>query len=438
MEPIGLFRPFTTSTSSPYSYLPGWEYSSGETYINQYTDSGDSYQPKTSFLFNGDKVDSSRYGFYQHEQVPPIDGESHLPISVVTLSPFLSSGTSLGWDWRSENWGENGPHTLGTSEGHDIEYIARDGLYPANLSIRHPEDNYSTTHNYRGIALRGPLIIAGWGFDIDNKPVPNKSVSYPEKPEMEFEENWLRKPSHWKCGPVDLRWDYERKVWTAPSPMKMVRVKMLNYGYGLIFEDQVQYDASGEAIAQTEYPYDNPDEEDIRKFSGYPIEINSDFSLFPGDIVCAYFDTSLNKYYAIASNREPRIYRTGILRETKYQPYYQCELSNIYYRVEVINYTTETTYDIYVAVPFIESSWATAVESGGRAISSGTEIGIISNWSNGRTEIVSVAGYGERQWIDIITDVSFDYDTCELVKAYKRILVLGVEDVPTSSSSSYN
>jgi hypothetical protein len=125
----------------------------------------------------------------------------------------------------------------GSDKGHDIEYIVRDGTHPAYLNIHQPTDNYSGSHNYRTIALRGPLVVAGWGFDIHNKPVPNASdAKLPDgttdpdieggNKKMRFLKDWLRKPHTWKVGPVDLRWDDDRKVWTSPSPHKMVTIEM--------------------------------------------------------------------------------------------------------------------------------------------------------------------------------------------------------------------
>lgn len=124
--------------------------------------------------------------------------------------------------------------------------------------------------NQRFMALRGPLVIAGWGFDTEGYPVPNASgepqeldnEGYPKRiaspaddtggfqdypgtilgknqqwdddkgqwsdpiKEDKFYKGWGLRSDLWPVGPVDLRWDHNRKVWTCPSPYKIVDVQL--------------------------------------------------------------------------------------------------------------------------------------------------------------------------------------------------------------------
>ncbi len=124
--------------------------------------------------------------------------------------------------------------------------------------------------NHRFIGLRGPLVIAGWGFDTEGYPVPNASGEpqvldangFPKrissltdanggfrdyegtilgknqqwdategswtKPQKEdkFYKGWGLRPDLWPVGPVDLRWDNNRKVWTTPIPYRIVDVQL--------------------------------------------------------------------------------------------------------------------------------------------------------------------------------------------------------------------
>ena len=59
---------------------------------------------------------------------------------------------------------------------------------------------------------KGPLYLSGWGYDICGLPVPasggidNTRIFHPDTPINR---------ALWKTGPVDLRWDDDRKVWTG-------------------------------------------------------------------------------------------------------------------------------------------------------------------------------------------------------------------------------
>ena len=122
--------------------------------------------------------------------------------------------------------------------------------------------DYPTLMNYRFLALKGPLVMTGWGFDTEGFPVPNssgepKSVDANGNPfkirdkydsvgtydpsmpgvilgknqvwdsangqwtdaykENTFAKSWGLRPDIWPVGPIDLRWDAGRKVWTSSS-----------------------------------------------------------------------------------------------------------------------------------------------------------------------------------------------------------------------------
>jgi len=97
----------------------------------------------------------------------------------------------------------------------DTNYITRDvvikdwGLntITPDESGAMPTTSFST---YRGLGLRLPAVGVGWGYDIDGLPVP----ANPDNPD-EFMDGHRYKMSEWKAGPIDLRWDESRGVWTA-------------------------------------------------------------------------------------------------------------------------------------------------------------------------------------------------------------------------------
>ncbi len=134
------------------------------------------------------------------------------------------------------------------------------GLAPSTLPLM----------NQRFLALRGPLILSGWGFDTEGYPVPNASgepkaldgdgfpiriespydasggsKNYPgsilgknqfwdqEKGrwsdpyrEDTFYKGWGMRPDTWPVGPIDLRWDHRRKVWTAAPEVIFAEVQL--------------------------------------------------------------------------------------------------------------------------------------------------------------------------------------------------------------------
>jgi hypothetical protein len=124
----------------------------------------------------------------------------------------------------------------------------------------HPEFTIDTSfkiaNNVRFFGLRGPLMIHGWGYDLEGYPVPNASgepklnndgniivdssgnmifknqTQNPDgswtKPYKEhtFYKGWGQLPGTWPVGPVDLRWDDNAKVWTVGANYKNVWIQI--------------------------------------------------------------------------------------------------------------------------------------------------------------------------------------------------------------------
>lgn len=66
--------------------------------------------------------------------------------------------------------------------------------------------------------LRAPMILSGWGFGLDGLPVPNGVVNDGQTVSgnpTEFDPKLKNQRSYWKTGPVDLRWDDQRQVWSG-------------------------------------------------------------------------------------------------------------------------------------------------------------------------------------------------------------------------------
>lgn len=61
--------------------------------------------------------------------------------------------------------------------------------------------------------FRGPLILSGWGYGLDDRP--SSPVAETGADSFSFDSDVVSDREKWKSGPVDLKWDKERKVWTT-------------------------------------------------------------------------------------------------------------------------------------------------------------------------------------------------------------------------------
>lgn len=171
------------------------------------------------------------------DSMPPFQyksvGQYNLSINQTYLNPMLSVAllnlTSGGSDWSARK--------AGTAGGFVIGSIAYGDSF----------ENYTTTHidteerikqlnkNFRFSALRGPLVVQGWGYDTDGKPIPNYA-DCPTNTQMglfaktnltdKFMTNWIENPRTWPVGPVDLRFDRNRGVWTCTPPNMIVLARI--------------------------------------------------------------------------------------------------------------------------------------------------------------------------------------------------------------------
>ena len=113
----------------------------------------------------------------------------------------------------------------------------------------------------RPMAHKGPLMLHGWGYDLNGKPIPNlndiethtKLGHFIKTGEANFFlDHHLRKPETWPVGPIDLRFDKQRGVWTTPIQYKIIQVH--NTG-GDIEAGGGRDDLRTLNMASTEYPY---------------------------------------------------------------------------------------------------------------------------------------------------------------------------------------
>jgi hypothetical protein len=92
-----------------------------------------------------------------------------------------------------------------------VDFIAVSNEKGPETNIRKiPHDSITVA---KTTGLRGPIILGGFGTDLADRPVPSASANgmdvFRILPEAPYDR------SQWKHGPVDLKWDYERKVWSG-------------------------------------------------------------------------------------------------------------------------------------------------------------------------------------------------------------------------------
>lgn len=94
------------------------------------------------------------------------------------------------------------------SSQNDIEFYSWGDTY-LGLNQRERVADY---YNARGTALKGPLVVNGFGYDININPVPSNGAGG-------FVDAVGWRSDLWKVGPVDLLWDDNLGIWTCHGTM---------------------------------------------------------------------------------------------------------------------------------------------------------------------------------------------------------------------------
>ena len=133
-------------------------------------------------------------GFEQVQFTPDADGTNqggHVGPTRGELDPYFSNLLNNTWieDCDYAIMRNNGSATVGGGE---------------DINIRKTTGQIS---NIMATGLRGPLILSGWGYDVADRPVPGGLDG--------LDDDVPGNRGGWKSGPVDLKWDDERKVWSG-------------------------------------------------------------------------------------------------------------------------------------------------------------------------------------------------------------------------------
>jgi len=126
---------------------------------------------------------------------------------------------------------------------HDIQVLTTGSSLPAGGLTDTSSDDY------RAMAHRGPLMIAGYGRDAFGFPIPNRYDESTQRTKSDVDRyvvNHKQRRDTWKVGPLDLTFDEERGVWySSPVVLK-----------GYLEEDLSAYELGTGLLGETVYPYE--------------------------------------------------------------------------------------------------------------------------------------------------------------------------------------
>ena len=243
--------------------------------------------------------------------LPPIDkqGEAgqfnqyNLNIDIDYMNPFSNPTEDTSGNPLTRSAVASG-RTDTPTIGHHVDIIGR--VTPASSVVMPIQGALDGTvgdsdyqNDYAAFALRGPLIIGGWGHDTNGFPIPNKAdvsgnafggIFTEENLQHKFMDNFLRNPGTWPVGPVDLRWDRARACWVSPPPFRFVRGTLQENvpvgGSGLVSLTNYPtlYDSSGTIITDPEFY--------VNDWHGEP--------LVSGAQILANYDTHNGVYHTLA------------------------------------------------------------------------------------------------------------------------------------------
>ena len=240
----------------------------------------------------------------QSSQVdPPISDWTPPIINVSYLNPFKRpSDPSHG----------QGDHYDGTivfnGDKDDNQNLVNSTTFPTDL---------------RPMALRGPLVVQGWGYDLNGKPIPNKvddatsaqaGVFEEDNLEDEFLDDWIEQRETWPVAPVDLRYDRARKVWTVPNTFRIIQVSLPEDTTGIQpgateadcipLNINPVYGSDGSEVVDPTISVTNP---------------SWNTTIPSGENFYAFYDTKDCKYYPLTSQSgcEPTVTGTGSITVTK-------------------------------------------------------------------------------------------------------------------------
>jgi hypothetical protein len=173
-----------------------------------------------------------------------------------------------------------------------------------------PEYIYDNRDDVRSYGFKNPLTFVGPGYDIHGYPIPNQKAAWTASgvygnspPAALFRTNDTGSTSVllsdvpeslWKAGPLDMRWDQYRKVWTSrygvyPGFITAVRTLDSSPTTDPQFRSNIEYDAVINDGASTGIVVTG-----IRPRNYFPTEVNYKVYALPTGWPCLIFDDRQN------------------------------------------------------------------------------------------------------------------------------------------------
>lgn len=144
-------------------------------------------------------------------------GVSNL-ITIRELNPFTNPA---GYEWS-----ELSSKHAGT-KGHDIDVVGRGTGYPTGgLCMNISGTGIDYRDDYRMFAFKIPMLMHGWCYDTQGKPIPNSADTEIDASGGRFVTSGLtdqfladfaHKPHTWPVGALDVRFDRSRGVFTMAN-----------------------------------------------------------------------------------------------------------------------------------------------------------------------------------------------------------------------------
>lgn len=227
---------------------------------------------------------------------PPLTEYTPFIVSTDYLNPLATPNSTLTSDSRS-NTPDQG-HDIGdVFRGVKSDFDGNTGLINIQEINEQGGDGYAQT-DYRYLAMRGPVMLNAWGYDMAGKPVPNSNGdsagtwddSYDGKTDQ-FADNWLTDNKLWPTAPIDLRYDRQRGVWTSPPGFRI---------YEVIVEKPIEPGKSSEAGTCKVTNADDVFDSDGNPITKKTVTVyNNTSTTVPCGKILAYFDDSNDVYWPI-------------------------------------------------------------------------------------------------------------------------------------------